>query len=163
MPEKLGKQNWIRIKMDRKTFKEIINKLACRYGFESKFASWFKVSDECIIGLTLQKSNYSDSYYLNIKIFMQGIRGLTYSVDRNLIMKEPGNIFRRQPTEYDTTFDLDSSLSDEQRIHNLEYLFSEFIKPFSEKGLSIKGIKELWKEGQICLLPAAENYINSVN
>ena len=146
--------------MDQKKFKKIICELACKCGFKSEFGGWFKASEESILVLNLQKSNFSNLFYLNIKIFMQGIRGNTYVISKELSMKEPGNIFRRQPKEYDVTFDLGSTLSDEQRIDNLESLFKSFIAPFSEKCMSKRGINELWKDGQICLLPAAENYLS---
>jgi len=58
--------------MDNKEFKKVFGDIAKVNGFDRAFGGWFKESSECILVLELQKSNYGDYYYLNIKIFCPG-------------------------------------------------------------------------------------------
>ena len=82
--------------MQNKEFKKIFDLVAQNNGFEKAFGGWFRESNECIVSLDLQKSNFSNLYYLNIKIFVNGMFGHCYSKSKALI-KDTGNIFRREP------------------------------------------------------------------
>lgn len=142
--------------MDSKEFKKIFGEVAKSTGFESAFGGWFKDSAESIVVLDLQKSNLGDYYEMNIKIFIQGMFGNSYSKSKNLVKRDIGNIFRRQPPEYKSVFDFDEPMEDEKRKRKLGQLFSEFIVPFADKALSKSGIKELADKGEITLLPAVK-------
>jgi hypothetical protein len=142
--------------MDSKEFKKMFGEVAKSNRFESAFGGWFRDSAESIVVLDLQKSNFSDYYEMNIKIFIQGMFGNNYTRSKNLVKRDIGNIFRRQPPEYKSVFDFDEPMDDEMRKEKLEELFSEFIVPFSDKGLSKSGIRELADKGEITLLPAVK-------
>ncbi|WP_419698992.1 DUF4304 domain-containing protein [Mucilaginibacter sp. NFX135] len=145
--------------MDAKEFKSTFGKVAKNYLFEKAFTGWFKESHECIAVLDLQKSNYGNYFELNIKIFVQGLFGNNYSKNKDLVKKETGNIFLRQPNKFRNIFDLDTSMEIDQLIEKLSELFNEFIMPFTEKALTIKGIKELYKNGELFLLPAVKQQL----
>jgi hypothetical protein len=140
--------------MNSKEFKIIFGEVAKTNGFEKSFGGWFKEGAECIIVLDLQKSNFGDSYELNIKIYVQGAFGSRYVRNKDLVKKDTGDIFRRQPPEYKDIFDFDEPMDDESRKGKLEKLFSGFIVPFTDKALSKSGIKELADKGEVTLLPA---------
>ena len=142
--------------MDSKEFKNIFDEVAKRNDFEKAFGGWFIESSECIIVLDLQKSNFGDYYELNIKIFIQGMFGNAYVKSKDLVKKHTGDIFTRQPNNYKDVFDFDKSMDDNNRKRKLEELFSEFIKPFTDKALSRKGLKELEAQEKIFLLPAVK-------
>lgn len=95
--------------MEKSEFKKFFGKEARNNGFEFAFSGWFKESTECIIALDLQKSNYGNYYYINIKIFMQGCFGKQYVKSKYLVKNEIGNIFSRTPDNYAEVLDLDSS------------------------------------------------------
>ena len=65
--------------MDSKEFKKIFGEVAKSYGFERAFGGWFKDSAESIVVLDLQKSNFGDYYEMNVKIYVQGMFGNSYS------------------------------------------------------------------------------------
>jgi hypothetical protein len=90
--------------MKSKEFKKLFGEVAKSNKFESAFGGWFKDSTESTIVLDLQKSNFGDYYELNIKIFVQGMFGNNYSRSKNLVKRDVGNIFRRQPPEYKSAF-----------------------------------------------------------
>jgi hypothetical protein len=142
--------------MDSKEFKKIFGEVAKSNGFESAFGGWFKDSAESIVVLDLQKSNFGDYYEMNIKIFIQGMFGNSYSRSKNLVKRDIGNIFRRQPPEYKSVFDFDEPMDDEKRKADLAKLFRDFIVPFTDKALSKSGIRELADKGEITLLPAVK-------
>ena len=64
--------------MESKDFRKLFNEIAKNNGFEPAFGGWFKESDECIVALYLQKSNFGNYYELNIKTFVQGLFGNLY-------------------------------------------------------------------------------------
>ncbi len=138
--------------MEKKEFKKTFGAIAQKSGFEFAFNGWFKQSDDCIVTLDLQKSNYSNLYYLNIKIYVQGTFGNCYKKSADLL-RNVGNIFTRQPKEYDEVFDLDSPMVTDFRKHRLEDLFREYITPYANQMLSRAGIVEYAKNGGF-LLPA---------
>lgn len=141
--------------MQSKEFKKIFTAAAQKNGFEKALGGWFRESKECIVSLDLQKSNYSNLYYLNIKIFVQGMFGNHYSRSKDLV-KDTGDIFRRQSKDYDDAFDLDSSINDVERKLRLDTLFNEFINPFTKDALTKNGIRDLAHKGEIYLLPAVK-------
>lgn len=140
--------------MNSKEFENIFDGIAISNSFEKAFGGWFKESDECVVVLDLQKSSFADYYELNIKIFVQGIFGNTYVKDQDLMRKHIGDIFTRQPKEYKDVFDFEISIDGDKRKRELEELFSEFIRPFTDKALSRHGLKELAAQEKIFLLPA---------
>ena len=142
--------------MNSKEFKTVFGEVAKVNGFEKAFRGWFRESAECIIVLDLQKSNFGDYYELNIKIYVQGTFGSHYVRSKDLVKKDIGDIFTRQPPEYRDAFNFDEPMNDENRKEKLEKLFIEFIVPFTDKALSKSGIKELAEKGMITLLHAVE-------
>ena len=143
--------------MNSKEFKPVFDKVAQSNDFIKAFGGWFKESPECIVVLDLQKSNYGDYYELNIKIFVQEMFGNKYIMNKELVKKHTGDIFTRQPAEYNDVFDFDQQIKDVDRNEKLKKLFSRFIDPFTDKALSRVGIKQLADKGDIFLLPAIKN------
>lgn len=146
--------------MDSKEFKTVFGDVAKANGFSKAFGGWLKESIECITVLDLQKSNFGDYYELNIKIYIQGMFGNKYQKSKELVKKDTGDVFRRQPNEFNDVLDFDTSMDDENRKERLEILFSEFMVPFTDKALSQLGIKELAEKGEVFLLPAVKERLN---
>lgn len=147
--------------MDNKEFKTVFNEIARKNNFSKAFGGWFRESAECIVVLDLQKSNFSNLYYLNIKIYVQGMFGNTYVQSKDLVKKDVGDIFKRQPPNYNNLFDFNTQVDDLRRQEWLERLFNEFIDPFANKALSKTGIRELSEKGEVYLLPAVRKELNS--
>jgi len=146
--------------MENKNFKKLFSNIARASGFEEAFSGWFKESNECIVSLGLQKSNYGNYYYLNIKIYVNGVFDRNYMKSKELVNKEIGNIFRRQPKEYEIVLNLETQMEDDERKQRLESLFSKFLVPFTNKALTRLGIKELAQNNEIALLPAVKKELN---
>ena len=148
--------------MENKQLKSLIDILAQANGFNAAFGGWFKESPECIIVLDLQKSNFGNLYYLNIKFFVQGAFGKHYSKNKDLVKKDVGTIFRRQPKEYEAVFDLEVPMTDNERTQKLEELFLNFIAPLTDKALTKAGIKELEEKGKMHQFPGIKNELDKI-
>ena len=102
--------------MDNKDFKKEFCTTAKKYGFRTAFGCCYKESSECLFVLELQKSNYSNLYYLNLKTYIQGVFGIRYTIHKDYLKKDMGDIFNRQPPEYSSIFDLEVDTPNEKRI-----------------------------------------------
>ena len=142
--------------MENKEFKKLFDEMTEKYGFESAFSGWFKESDECIVVLDLQKSSFSNSFYLNIKVYVHGLFGKIYHKSKDLVKKEIGNVFTRTPNEYNNILDLENEMESILRVGKMELLFKEFIVPFADKMLTRVGVKELAQTDEDFLLPAVK-------
>lgn len=145
--------------MEPKQFKKMFGAIASENGFQSQYGGWFKESSECLLILTLQKSTYSNLYYLNIKVYINGMLQDKYVNSKDLTQNFPGNIFRRQPPGFDDVFDLEVPMTDEERVKEINSFFNDFVMPFAQKALSKEGIIELWKENLIFLTPFDKSFL----
>lgn len=59
--------------VEKKAFKKIINDCLLLNGFVKKGKFYYKASDEVICSLGLQKSNYSNCYYVNVGVVIKEI------------------------------------------------------------------------------------------
>lgn len=146
--------------MNNKEFKNLFGEIAITNGFNKAFGGWFNESNESIVVLELQKSNFGDYYELNIKIYIQGIFDKIYTLNKDLVKKDTGDVFRRHPQEYKNVFDLDAMMEDVNRREGLKSLFSDFIVPFTNEALTRAGIKRLAKQGLVFLLPLIKEQLN---
>jgi len=135
-------------------FKSLFDEIAKKNDFCKSFGGWYLKNNNNIVVLELQKSSYSNSYYLNVKIFIQGLFGKTYSIEKALIKSSSG-IFTKQIRDIDI-LNLELDISQEKRDIELNNLFVQTISPFVAKCLSLEGIKELIKEDALVLLPAVK-------
>ncbi|PTR01657.1 uncharacterized protein DUF4304 [Mucilaginibacter yixingensis] len=141
--------------MKKEDFKKSFNIVAKSFGFEKEFGGWFKESTECIIVLDLQKSNYNNLYYLNIKIYIQKMFGNNYAKSKDLVKKNIGDVFFRERGNSEV-FNLDNSMTDTERLDQLNIFFYS-INPLLNAALTKSGIKKLADEKSLTLLPAVEN------
>jgi hypothetical protein len=140
--------------MDSKEFKNLFGEMAKMHGFTKAFGGWFKEKPECIAALELQKSKFGDYYQLNIKIFIQGVFGKTYTISKELVKNSMGHINAGETQEYKDVLDFDKSMDDIKRQEQLEILFKNQIVPFTEKAMTREGIIGLFQKEELFLLPA---------
>ncbi len=141
--------------MEGKEFQKLFDTIARSHGFEPAYGGWFKESNECIVVLDLQKSGYGNYYDLNIKTFVQGMFGISYSKNKDSVKKDMGPLLMRPPNEYRDVLSLELQMESVLRKQRIEELFSNFIVPYTNKTLTRSGIKELAKNG-LFLLPAVK-------
>jgi hypothetical protein len=139
--------------MENKEFKNLFGAVAKLNGFKSLYGGWILESNECIMALELQKSSFSNSFYLNINIVIQGLWNKTYIVSKDLI-KGVGHI----PTQIRDIecLNLDSTMEKSVRLDELHRLFLEIIDPMVKELMSKSGIKKSVENGKLNLIPAVK-------
>ena len=142
--------------METWQFKSLFDEIAKMNSFKKDFGGWFTQSNECVLTLDLQKSNYANYYELNIKVYVHGMFGKEYIISKELIKKDTGDVFRRQPKEFNDVLDLDNPMIENLRKERLHSLFANFITPFTKMALSKSGIKKLAEDRAVILLPAVK-------
>lgn len=133
--------------MENKEFKKMFGGIAKENGFSSVYGGWFKEFEDVIQVIDLQKSNYGNYYYLNFKIFIQGMFGRIHIKSKKMVKSEIGNIDARQPDQYSHLLDLEKPLSDSEREASLRELFTNFVVPLSNNTNSKEAIKALHAKG----------------
>jgi len=139
--------------MDKKQFISIFGEIAKKHKLESAYGAYFKIFDEIIVVLELQKSNFGNYYYLNIKFFVQGAWGNSFFKSKALAKREMAQVFVRPSEEQLKLFDLDNEIEDELRKEEIEKLFTEFINPIINSAENRKGILKLYDEKKLDLHP----------
>lgn len=146
------------LKVLKRTFAEITKSI----GLETKFGGFVKETEEVIIVLSFQKSNYSSQVYLNIKLYIQGVFGKNYQLSRELVCSDVGDVFRRVPKDYDEIFNLNTDLSDNARIEYLKKFIDEFLSGFVQQVSTVKGIMSMAEKGELFLLPAVKSELEKI-
>lgn len=149
--------------MDCKKLKKIVSEIASTLNYKSAFGGWYKQSNECIVVLELQKSQYGNLYYLNIKPFLDGFRENEYEISKKIFKNLPGNFPVRNPPGFETLLDLENNMSDEIRSSEINRVFKEFIDPYVDSLLTKKGIVMLYHNNQIFLFEPTKEFLNIKN
>jgi len=147
------------LKVLKRTFAEITKSI----GLETKFGGFVKETEEVIIVLSFQKSNYSSQVYLNIKLYIQGVFGKNYQLSREMVVNDVGDVFRRAPKDYDQIFDLGSDLPDNEWIEYLKKFIDEFLSGFIQQTSTVKGIMLLAEQGELFLFPAVKSELEKIS
>lgn len=148
--------------MDLKEYKSLFGHIAESYGFENCFGGWVNVTDDRIMVMTLQNSNYGGCFDLNVKFYIQGLESRDHTIDKNLIQNEVGDVFRRQPEEHHNSLKYEE-LKVQQAEKLILKLFEDFVAPLANKTVAIQGIVDCFNEKELYLLPAIkEKLLNRV-
>lgn len=146
--------------MDKIEFKKMLGSIAKNFGFDFLFHVWIKESREVIFMLELQKSNYGNYYYLNLKGYVNGVFMKKHVKDKKLSHSSMEAFFRRPPGCYDLLFDLDILMTDEERQKGIIKMFDEFICHFAQNSLSISGIYDLVNNNELILTTSVKEELD---
>ncbi|EPZ39872.1 hypothetical protein C289_0095 [Anoxybacillus ayderensis] len=132
--------------MENKKFKTIVNECLLTNGFLKKGKYYYKESPEVICVLGLQKSNYSNCYYVNVGIVIKKIYNnleLPRDVDGHIRSRFYFTVGDKQVE----CLNLDEINEDSVIISSLEAGISEIINP----ALEHRGLEELLKKKRVLL------------
>ena len=133
--------------MESVQFKKVVDKELKSQGFIKKGNSWYSSTNECIVLLNLQHSNFSSFYYINLCSFLR-----KRNYDEKYPKETECHIRTRVPNSgedgenYLEILDLTTLVSDEKRELLLIDMIHKYCLPYLLKLSSIEGIKELYKE-----------------
>jgi len=140
--------------MDSQEFKKVFSEIAIRHGFEQSFGALFKESNDCILALILRKSDYSNLYYLRIKVNLRSAFGKSFVKNKEWVKHDIAHIILGVGNQYDDLFDLERLIDDLSRKRKIEELFIKDIIPLTENALSIRGLINSHNKGEVLLVPA---------
>lgn len=142
--------------MEAKEFKAFLGDMAKAHGFMAAHGGWYRETASALFVLHLQKSNFGNYFELNLKLFLG--RGLpSDSAEwKQLVKRDSGDIFRRQPVECREAFDLDAAITVADRRDTLDRMFTELLDRIASASASPAGLLQLRDEGVLYLLPMAE-------
>jgi hypothetical protein len=150
------------ILMDQTELKTALDAVAKAHGFASAHGGWWRDSPLALITLSLQRSNFANSCYLNMKLHIGKSAACDARELKRFIKTSSGDVFRTQGREFDQFFDLDSSITPEDRLRGLERLFLELIRLILTACGSPEGVLRLRDQGVLFLLPMAEKRLTDM-
>jgi hypothetical protein len=112
--------------MTNKEFKDTLDKLLKPHGFNKKGNEWTMDTTELHKAIDLQKSNFSNLYYLN---YGYNFKDLDYDGIRYHIFNGLGSRDTVVNNMIQDTFDLENSMDDLTRIKNLSDLINNILLP----------------------------------
>lgn len=123
--------------MDKKGLSSILNGILKPLGFKKKGDSWVVKNNEIIKTVNLQKSRFSNSFYVNYGYILNSIplNGLLMHVFNGL-----GSMDNSEQQRITALFDLENDISDEDRAEELRKLLSEHLVPDLQEVYSEKDV-----------------------
>lgn len=119
--------------MTKYTFRDILAEILLRHGFKKKGGMWYFLKGENVCALELQKSNYGDSYYLNLCCLPHEITvtGVPFIPEQTFPIRIRASAFYPDMAEeISVLLNLESNeLNDEERAKKLSDLFENWIVP----------------------------------
>lgn len=109
-----------------------------------------------LLVLELQKSNFGNYFELNLKLFLGCAAPNDPAEFKKLVKNLSGDIFRRQPEECRSAFDLDALVGLAERRESIDRMFSELVDRMASAADSPAGILRLRDEGMLYVLPMIE-------
>ena len=129
--------------MTNQEFKIELDKLLKPHGFKKDGNKWSFDTKELEKIIYLQKSDYSNSYYLN---FGFNIKDLEYDGVSMHIWNRMGSMKRKENERISKTLDLTNSMDRTTRIRNLEYFVKKLLNtkmnPINSKSDIIEDLKK---------------------
>ncbi|WP_055393036.1 DUF4304 domain-containing protein [Flagellimonas eckloniae] len=112
--------------MTNQEFKAELDQLLKPHGFKKKGNKWTSETEELEKIIELQKSNFSNSYYLNYGF---NFKDLDYTEVTMHIWNRFGPSKRKENKIFIKTLDLESPLNPTERIQNLKLFISSLLLP----------------------------------
>lgn len=134
----------------------MFGEVAASRGFRAAGGGWYREVSTGLFVLALQKSNFGNQFELNLKLFLNRAIPKDSASLKKMMKSMGGDIFRRQPEQYRSVFDLESGLSVTERKLSLEALFVEIVDKITTEACAPSGLLRLRDQGVIFLLPSVE-------
>jgi hypothetical protein len=114
-------------------------------GFTRKGGSWYRRNDDLVEVLNLQKSNYSNKYYLNYAIWVSGVSVVAFPPAHQChIQTRADEVIG---SEVDHLLDLEAEVPGPERVLALGTLLRERLVPFMEECRTLDGLRKKLSSG----------------
>jgi len=117
-------------------------------GFEKHSGSWYRRTDEVILVLNLQKSQYSPSYYLNQGFWLRVLGDERFPKEEKChIRVRLGSLLPHIAKDLEQLLDLRYEMPEEERFESLIALLRERLLPIIDLGSTLQGLRHLYEQG----------------
>jgi hypothetical protein len=125
--------------------KTAINAELKAQGFLRKGSNWYLSSEEVVVVVNLQKSNYSALYFLNLGFWLQQVEQAQYPrCEQCHVHNRASSLCPEGNPRIADLLDIDEfSYDEEQRIIKIQQFISEILIPLLLKGSTISGLQKL--------------------
>jgi hypothetical protein len=134
----------------RSPIHEALDRFGRDLGLEKKSGAWYRLCEEVIAVVDLQKSQYGASYYVNLGFWLRALGEERYPKGaRCHIAVRLENLAPDERQGITRLLDLDHEMPDEQRIDELIALFKERLLPVIEQGSTLAGLRVMIDDGTL--------------
>jgi hypothetical protein len=117
-------------------------------GFRKKGNSWYKASDATILVANLQRSSFSDAYYVNLGVWVKSMGDTDFPKEHQCHIRQ--RLCSLCDTPCKPLFDAeDRSMTDDERMAKIEALILEYAIPFLNDCSSTDGILRLFESNRL--------------
>lgn len=137
--------------MDKKDLSQILSGIFSPIGFKKKGNYWIKNGDEVTKMINLQKSHFSNRFYINYGYILESIPldGLMMHISNGL-----GSIDKDENTKIVKMLDLENMIADEIRTSELKnYIISKIVSDFQKINTEDDLLQELKKLKSLNAIP----------
>jgi len=131
--------------------KRIVGETLKKAGLRKKADSWYLSSDEVVGLLNLQKSQYSDAYFINIGFLLEPKNSAIFPKEHqcDIRLRLTSLVDESFKKEIDSIFDLEcESFSDEERRSKISEIVARLALPLLDDCATLSGVKECYKNGR---------------
>lgn len=138
--------------MDKRTLEKVTDKYLSPYGMQKKSTSWYKETNDIIQLVNLQKSEFSNKYYLNIGLLPLGVAvdGMPRPKEHKFPIRiRMSALFPDTATLLENVLDLEyEALPDLDREEKISEIITRDLLPFLTEMSSQINIKHAVTEGR---------------
>jgi len=137
---------------------DLLNEIFIPIGFKRKGNSWVENGSELSKLVNLQKSNYSNSFYINYGYNMRGLETNTFFLH---IYYRLGGADKEEQKRITDLLDLENGINAEQRLSGLRLFIINKIVSEMVPIITIDGLREyVKKRGNLDMIPfVVKNYL----
>ena len=110
-------------------------------GWSKSGDSWYKKSTETLLAVSLQKSNYARSYFLNLGIFMPPVESVSTDFGLAPISLRVDSLPDAKSFDTRTLFDLEFPMSESDRQEKIQHLLEGVVLPEMNKCGTVDALK----------------------
>jgi hypothetical protein len=131
--------------------KDTLGAVLKEVGFRRKGSDWFLDTDDAVLVVNLQKSNFGDQYYVNLAIWLRALGDATMPKEQQCHVRTRVTALDLDRQRYWETevFNLEADLPDAERGTLIRSLMETKVLPFLLRCGTLSGLKEAQRKGQL--------------
>lgn len=135
--------------IEKGPLKKAVGSLLRASGYQKRGQTWHKVGDEVVAAVELQKSQYSDFYYVNVAFELRALSGdELMPTHKSHICLRAERLLPDDVDKIDSLFRLDNAeLTSDEQISAISQFFIEKLIPRCDRLLEMKNIRAEYKNG----------------